>query len=238
MNKLWFIVVVMVVAWGCAMAAESPLPDPAPAVKAVPSGVTAAPAAATPRKLPSYRQPSEGPSLVPVQHRTSGTGVLWSASDTSNATHLVATQLPKDIPAVRALHEQLRETLLVMVRRQVDMQINGSSQMESARNYRAKLRSDDPELLKMQQRLAELNSEREALNRQIDERFNQDPQYKYLTGQRSDNLQQLRDIGVLNAALRAKMAQLEQRQAELEREAALAATNQPQSAIPAVTIKQ
>ncbi|MEI7437155.1 MAG: hypothetical protein WCL16_10170, partial [bacterium] len=60
----------------------------------------------------------------------------------------------------------------------------------------------------------------------------------YLTGQRSDNLQQLRDIGVLNAALRAKMAQLEQRQAELEREAALAATNQPQSAIPAVTIKQ
>ncbi len=239
MRKFWFdAALIAAVAVGYAVAADSPAPLLKPnAALSVPNGAAPKPAA-SPRAPGSYREPMGIPTVTLVQQRVPGAGMDWSVSDATNASRLAAAPLPDDIPAVRALQEQVRETLMVLVRRQVDMQVTASDQMTNVRDYRTKLRTGDPELLKLQQRMEELNREREALNRQIDERFNQDNQYQKMTEQRVGGLQKLRDMGALMSALREKLARLEQKQAELERRDAMAATNQPLNATPAVTIKQ
>ncbi len=233
MEKFLFsVAVVAAAALGCAVAAESP----APAVSSSSAGETVVQSPAKSRKLPPYHDQMGIPTVTPVRQRTAG--AEWSIGDETNASMLAASPLPNDLSAVRTLHEQIRETLLVMVRRQVDMQVDGSDQLKNAREYRSKLRTEDPDLLKLQQKLVTLDNEREDVFRQIEERFKQDAQYQKLSQQRVNGLQKLRDMGDLISALREKMLRLEQRQAELERQSDLTATNQNQSATPAIITRQ
>lgn len=219
---------------------------------AVPAAVTSSPTQAlvvplpsSDRSLPARREPRGRPTVYPDQPRAADAGPAWSVKSETNALQLAAIPVPtNDVQAVRALREQVRATLSALARHEVDMQVAGGDQMKRARNYRTKLRTEDPELLKLQERLAALDNERATVARQLEERFSKDPQYQKLTQERTDGLKTLRDMGALSEVLREKLTQLDQQEAAMVRQAALSATNQVKAvqgapgAAPAVIIKQ